>query len=213
MNEIRVLITIKSHRIFVEAGGHKLSLAKGSGIGAFDAQWVEVIVTAEDKEIDQFVAIKWRSSRIGGVEGVQGLEQVESPLISTESGFNCPYSHNNLPIYLELGFNTIEEELIKSKVLLADGNHHGGNEKGSILIVGFDFSLSIHELENLSIDVQVGKEQLKLGFGKMILFLQLTEEILVLCTGNIDRLAIGNKIGGEWSGVSAIDGARKRDEE
>jgi hypothetical protein len=47
----------------------------------------------------------------------------------------------------------------------------------------------------------------------MILFLQLTEEFSVLYVGNIDRLAIYNKVGGEWDGFGAINGAGKRNDE
>jgi hypothetical protein len=162
MNEIRAFITVKIHCIFVEAGGHKLSLAKGAGIGTHYIQGIKIIVSAEGKEIDKFYAIEWRSPWVGGKKGVEGLEQVESPLVDAEPGFDCPYCHNDLPVDLEFGFNAIEKELVCDQMPFAGGNCQGGNKKGSILVVGFCFSLAIHKLEYFAVNAQVGKEQLKL---------------------------------------------------
>ncbi len=206
--QVGVAVAVKVHRIALEAGGHKLAIAHGAGVGALGFGGVHPLVAGHHQEGFQFAREELGAARIIKCQGGQCIQNAGLAHHPAPAGLHPDNADDDLrrhpvdllrPVQLACVF-TPEVDAVLHVV--------GGDELGAIAVPGTGRAgglgggrrLGIHQADDPVVTLCLCQHLMQLGAVKTVLLDHLLDESVHI--GAIGEVPFANPL--------AVNGAARR---
>src|SRR5450830_689687 len=157
---------VEIHRIGAKTARHELRQAHGSGVGALEAQRVELLFTGQQEELTQLLAEKIGPRRVVEAQGRQGVDHPVIAGITAKKGFHADDRDNHLGRHAVFLLGTGQGRFMLAPEIDAAGHSRIGDKNRPVFLPRLDpFRRARNSVENalLALDLTEHLHQLLTG--------------------------------------------------